>query len=161
MINKAIFKRCFHYPKKYWYKNLKNIPLYFKSIHFLIKHGYDRYAITDTHNWLIDILGSILKNYLREGYLIPMVIDNFPEDIIDDDLLTDNNSSDLLYDINAEIWKTDISRMIELLDCMDPYSERYNTAEYNSDYEKKFKAINSAKDEFFKLFSTYFYYLWE
>lgn len=37
--NKDIFKRCFNYRPKYWYKNIAKIPLYFRLMRYLIKHG--------------------------------------------------------------------------------------------------------------------------
>ena len=50
-----------------------------------------------------------------------------------------------------------IDRMIELLDQMDEDSDRYE----NKLYTEKHDAMNAAKDEFFKLFSEYFYSLWD
>ena len=50
LYNRKIWKRCFCYNKKYWYKNIKEIPRYFRDLHYLIKHGHDICA-----NWNVDI----------------------------------------------------------------------------------------------------------
>ena len=54
-----------------------------------------------------------------------------------------------------------VNRMIELLDDMDENSPKYDTDEYWCEWEKKQKEINAAKDEFFQLFSEYFFALWD
>ena len=46
-------------------------------------------------------------------------------------------------------------------DDMDENSPKYDTDEYWCEWEKKQKEINAAKDEFFQLFSEYFFALWD
>lgn len=132
MINKKIFERCFDYRGRYWYKNIKYIPLYFKLIHHLIKYGYDEYATWETFNWFIDTMKSILTSYRKKHWGCP-------------------------WDMDEEEWDGIIDKMIALLDDMDECNPKYDEEEYNKQYEK----MSVAKDEFFKLFSEYFYNLWD
>ena len=138
--NKNIFKRCFNYRGRYWYKNIKYIPLYFKLMHHLIKYGYDEYATWETFNWFIDTMKSILPHY-KNHMGVPIVIDNYTEEKTDE---------------NEAKWYSIIDRMVELLDLMDEQNVRYE----DSDYEWQDSEMNKAKDEFFELFSKYFYNLW-
>lgn len=126
--NKIIFKRCFYHTKKYWYKNLKQIPLFFKLTHYLIKHGYDEYATWMTFSWFIDTMKSILISYRKNHCGYPIDLEN-------------------------EEWNNIIDKMISLLDDMDEDNPKYN----KGDFEEMYKS----KDEFFKLFSKYFYNLWD
>lgn len=136
MYNKKIFQRCFHYRKKYWYKNLKNIPLYFKLIHHLMKKGYDEYATWETFYWFIDTMKPILQDYKRtmQGYPANMT---------------------------EEEWNKIIDRMIELLNLMDERNEKYLAEEYSKYPLKGDTEREIAKNKFFKLFSEYFYNLWD
>lgn len=146
--NKRIFERCFHYKGKYWYRNIKNIPLYFELIHYLIKHGYDEYASWETFNWFIDIMKSILMKYNSGRCGTPIVIDNYfklQESGIDAD------------EENEKAWNDIVNRMIELLDLMDESNVSYE----DTDYEWQYSEMNKAKDEFFELFAKYFYNLWD
>ena len=138
--NEKIFKRCFHYKGKYWYKNIKEIPLYFRLIHHLIKYGYDEYATWETFNWFIDTMKSILPQY-HDHMGVPIVIDDY----------TDDKESE-----NEDKWHSIIDRMIELLALMD----EKNYFNYES-YKDQCKEMNAAKDEFFELFAKYFYNLWD
>lgn len=138
--NEQIFKRCFTYKGKQWYRNIKKIPLYFKLMHHLIKYGYDEYANWETFNWFINIMKPILIKYRSHlGY-----------PIISWDDQKEQKESENNFD-NA------IDRMITLLDDMDECNSKYK----NMDYDVKYEEMYKAKDEFFKLFSEYFYYLWD
>lgn len=139
--NEKIFKRCFNWPKKYWYRNIKSIPLYFKLMHHLIKYGYDEYAGWETFNWFIDTMKPILQSY-HNHVGVPIVIENFSEDT---------------HDENAAEWYRIVDRMIELLDLMDEENPKYEDADWKQQDDEMFKA----KDEFFELFSKYFYNLWD
>lgn len=153
LYNKTIFKRCFHYRKKYWYKNLKYIPLYFRLLNDLMKYGYDEYATWETANWFIDTMKSVLTRY-RDGHCgDPIIIDNYFE--YED---TEEASAK-----NAEEWNKIVNRMIELLDLMDESNPKYDTKEYENleGMLRQDKEMNTAKEEFFSLFSKYFYYLWD
>jgi hypothetical protein len=139
--NEKIFKRCFNYKGKYWYKNIKYIPLYFKLMHHLIKYGYDEYATWETFNWFIDTMKSILPHY-KNHMGVPIVIDNYTEEQANE---------------NEVKWYGIIDRMVELLDLMDEQNVRYE----DSDYKWQDDEMNRAKNEFFELFSKYFYNLWD
>ena len=152
--NKRIFQRCFNYKGKYWYKNLKHIPLYFKLMHHLIKNGYDEYAEWETFNWFIDTMKPILTNYNANRWGTPAVIDNYTE------LLEAGEDPD---ELNEKAWNDTVNRMIELLDLMDESNPKYDTDEYDSyeGYMRMNEEMHAAKDEFFELFSKYFYHLWD
>ena len=147
--NEKIFKRCFNYRGKYWYKNIKYIPLYFKLIHHLIKYGYDEYAEWETFNWFIDTMRSILPHY-HEHSGVPIVVDNYPWS-------EETEKDKKIIKQNEDRWYSIIDRMLELLDLMDERNPRYDNANYKDEEE----AMNKAKDEFFELFSKYFYNLWD
>ena len=133
--NKKIFHRCFCYPKRYWYKNLVQIPRYFREIHYLIKHGYDCSAVWDNYEWFIDSMRGIWTTYKEKHYGFG---------IIDDSLDSDENE---------KLWEDMIDKLLFLLDKMDEDKFINGESSYN--------AMNEAKDEFFKLYSKYFYYLWD
>ena len=133
--NKKIFKRCFCYNKRAWYKNIKRIPLYFKLMHYLVKYGYDEYANWETFNWFINTMKPILTSYIQNGSGYPCEFEN------------------------EEGWHKVLSRMIELLDLMD--EDHYRYEEYDYDYRRIDREMNEAKDEFFQLFAKYFYNLWD
>lgn len=148
--NKAIFRRCFNFPKKYWYKNIKYIPLYFKLIHELVKYGYDEYATWETFNWFSATMKSILIRY-KEGHQgVPVIIDDYPIDFQNEEA-------------NEAVWDRIIERMIELLDLMQedcPQYEHYDS-EVLEGLKKKSEEMDAAKDEFFRLFSKHYWNLWD
>ncbi len=143
--NEKIFKRCFHHPARYWYKNIKYIPLYFKLMHHLIKHGYDEYATWETFDWFIDTMKEILTVYRNNHNGYPV----FNMALMDDDSKE--------FEAIRDKYDGDIDHMIELLDAMDENSDRYE----NKLYIDKHNSMNAAKDEFFELFAKYFYDLWD
>lgn len=138
--NEKIFKRCFWHRRRYWYRNIKNIPLYFRLIHHLVKYGYDEYATWMTFSWFIDTLKPILIKYHNhhDGYP-PCTAFGYNEE--------EQEQFNIKYD-------ADIDRMIELFDDMDE-----DNPKYRGNYES-YKEMCAAKDEFFELFSKYFYCLW-
>lgn len=152
--NEKIFQRCFGYPKRYWYKNIRNIPRYFRQMHHLIKYGYDEYATWETYYWFMQTMKSILVNYRKNHSSIPIVIDNYPYVVY-----TEEDKAMQKY--NKKKWDSIVNRMIELLDDMDENNPKYETEEYEYNWKKQDKEINVAKDEFFKLFSEYFFTLWD
>ena len=138
--NKEIFKRCFHYRGIRWYKNITQIPLYFRLIHYLVKHGYDEYATWEIDFWFIKTMKSILTQFRDNHTGYPVMSD-------DDELQA---KSEVEFD------KT-LDKMIFLLDSMDEDSSKYD----NMGYIKRENCIENSKNEFFELFSKYFYYLWD
>lgn len=146
--NKAIFHRCFNYPKKYWYKNIRNIPLYFRLIHELVKYGYDEYATWETFNWFSATMKSVLIRY-KEGHQgVPVIIEDYPIDFQNEEA-------------NAEIWDKIIDRMIELLDLMQEDCSKYEHYEGIEGLKKRHKEMDAAKCEFFNLFSKHYWDLWD
>jgi hypothetical protein len=135
--NEKIFKRCFDWRGRYWYKNIKEIPLYFKLMHHLIKHGYDEYATWETFDWFIDTMKPVLASYSKNHHGYPCDFENSGE------------------------WYKITDHMVELLDLMDECNPKYETKEYANDYDRQRTEMHAAKDEFFQLFSKYFYNLWD
>ena len=54
-------------------------------------------------------------------------------------------------------WHSELDKMIALLDEMDENNPKYD----KMDSEESLNNMNKAKDEFFTLFSKYFYKLWD
>lgn len=152
--NKRIFERCFNYKGKYWYLNLKYIPTYFQQMHHLIKYGYDQQAEWETFGWFIDTMKLILTNYNANRWGTAIVIDNYTERL---------EAGEDVDDINEKAWDDTVKRMIELLDLMDECNPKYEADEYDSveGYQRMEDEKHAAKDEFFELFSKYFYHLWD
>lgn len=148
--NERIFKRCFSWPKKYWYRNIKEIPLYFKLMHHLIKHGYDEYATWETFDWFIRTMKSVLSDYKDSHQGVPILLDNYPwraETDEDKKIVSENESK----------WNEIINKMIDLLDDMDENNPKYD----DLDFKRQNEEIESAKNDFFELFSKYFFNLWD
>lgn len=152
LYNKQIFKRCFNYPKKYWYKNIKYIPLYFRLLNDLVKNGYDEYATWETFNWFIDTMKPILKEYNSTRNGAPVILEDYFE-------IGGEEASEK----NDKMWDDIVNRMIELLDLMDECNPKYDAEEYKGidNWKKQDEEMKMAKDEFFELFSKYFYCLWD
>lgn len=132
MYNKEIFDRCFCWRGTSWWRNItRGIPQYIKQIRFLLKNGYDVYATWETCDWFVEKMKHIFNEYLTHHW-------GYPNE----------------FKSNEE-WETIICRMIELL-------EKMNYLDYSvKDYEKLIQERDAAKDEFFELFSKYFYNLWD
>lgn len=139
--NEKIFKRVFFHKGRYWLNNLKEIPTYFRQLNFLIKHGYDVSARWCTFAWFIDTAGDVLSWHKEHRHGFPMVLDF-------------NEST---FEENEEAWDGIIGRMIELLKLMDEENPKYDDMDLKVQYEH----MDAAKKEFFDLFSTHFYRLWD
>lgn len=141
--NKKIAERFF--PKgRRWYKNIKNIPSFFKAMNHLVEKGYDEYATWETFDWFIHIMKNILTDY-KKGHI------GYP--------ITDSNLSD---EENEERWEAIIDKMLSLLDDMDENNEKYQYEGFNLAIEELNQAKQTAgKNEFFELFSKYFYDFWD
>ncbi|MBQ9673264.1 MAG: hypothetical protein IJV39_01420 [Ruminococcus sp.] len=151
MYNKSIFKRCFSYKGKYWFYNTKEIPTYIKQMRFLMKHGYDMYACWETFDWFIHTIRKILthQRYYRHGS--PVTVDGLNE------YIPDEEKQKALTEQNEKNWNQILDTMFALLDEMDEENPEYE----NLDYHQQQTKMNTSKDIFFKLFSQYFYYLWD
>ena len=132
---------------KNWWRNLKDIPIFIKRIFFTLKHGYSPVAQFETFEWFMDVMKEILINYRYNRMGSPVVIDNFFD-------VKEENSNDV---VNEEEYNAILDRMIVLLDLMDEHNQLYNDMDWKEADKKK----EDAKNEFFKLFSKYFYTLWD
>lgn len=135
----------FAYPKRVWYRNFEDIPIFFKRIFFTLKHGYSPAAQWETFEWFIAVMREILINYRDNRMGTPVVIPDYNID----DLISENK--------NIEIYNNILNEMIELLDKMDECNSTYNGVSL----EEMHSAMDTAKNKFFELFSKYFYTLWD
>lgn len=135
----------FMFHGKNWWRNLKDIPIFFQRIFFTLKHGYSPIAQWETFEWFIAVMREILINYRDNRTGTPVVIPDYNID----DLISENK--------NIEIYNNILNEMIELLDKMDECNSTYNSVSL----EEMHSAMNAAKDKFFELFSKYFYTLWD
>ena len=140
-INKNIFNSVFHYRGKYWYKNIKQIPRYFKEISFLLQHGYEMYAEYETFQWFIDVFSKILKNFRKNHISFPVLLNDVPYD----------------SECNNQKWNEILDNMIKNICLMDEDNEAYT----NMNCTDIFECQNQAKQMFMFLFSEYFYHLWD
>ena len=131
--NKKIWNRCFDWEGKYWYKNIQQIPLYFKLMNHLIKYGY--------------VMKEILVHYRdnRTGY---------PVISLDDDNAQEEYEKQ--YDI-------DLDKMVQLLDVITyDFFENKDWFDYEQEErDRLIKIREDAKTEFFMLFAKYFDTLWD
>lgn len=133
----------FNYRSIYFWKNLKDIPIFFSRLKYVIRHGYYPQAQWESFEYFIQMWEEILIGYRTRRNGTPIIIkpdENTPEwekknatafDEILDTMLTD-----------LEIMKT------------DPMSDMKYYKEVNDRRE-------TAKEEFFKLFSEHFYDWWD
>lgn len=135
----------FMFHGKNWWRNLKDIPIFFQRIFFTLKHGYSPVAQWETFEWFITVMREILINYRDNRTGTPVVIPDYNID----DLISENK--------NIEIYNNILNEMIELLDKMDECNSTYNGVSL----KEMHSAMNAAKDKFFELFSKYFYTLWD
>lgn len=135
----------FMFHGKNWWRNLKDIPIFFQRIFFILKHGYSPVAQWETFEWFIAVMREILINYRDNRTGTPVVIPDYHTD----DLISENK--------NIEIYNNILNEMIELLDKMDECNSTYNDVSL----EEMHSAMDSAKNKFFELFSKYFYTLWD
>ena len=137
----------FMFRGKNWWRNLKDISIFFQRIFFTLKHGYSPVAQFETFEWFMDVMKEILTNYRYNRMGSPVVIDNFFD-------VKEENSNDV---VNEEAYNAILDRMIVLLDLMDEHNQLYNDMDWKEADKKK----EDAKNEFFKLFSEQFYGLWD
>lgn len=135
----------FMFHGKNWWRNLKDIPIFFQRIFFTLKHGYSPVAQWETFEWFIAVMREILINYRDNRTGTPVVIPDYHTD----DLISENK--------NIEAYNNILNEMIELLDKMDECNSTYNDVSL----EEMHSAMDTAKNRFFELFSKYFYTLWD
>lgn len=146
--NEKIFRRCFGWKGKYWYKNIQQIPLYFKLMNHLIKYGYDDLAKWDMGRWFTDVMKEILIHYRdnKSGY--PLITDNVRK----------QEEWEKQYD-------KDLDKMIQLTDVLSTDwfdNKEKDWFDYTKEERNQFaQEREDAKTEFFRLFAKYFDTLWD
>lgn len=130
---------------QFW-RNIKDVPIFLKRIFFVIKHGYSPVAKWETFAWFIDVMKEILTNYRYNRVGDAIVMDNFSTD--------DGTENE---DGNHEAYNKILDKMIEFLNQMDESNPIYD----DMDWKERADMQINAKNEFFKMFSEYFYDLWD
>lgn len=62
----------FMYRGKNFWRNIKDIPIFFKRIIFVLKHGYFPVALWELDEYFIDIMKEILEWYRDDDHGIPI-----------------------------------------------------------------------------------------
>ena len=148
--NEKIFKRCFSWRGKHWYRNIKEIPIYFRLMHRLIKQGYDSYAHWETYDWFIDTMKDVLTHYRNHH-------DGYP--VVSYDNKEKQDTANIEYD-------ADLDEMIYHLYYMDEHNVEDELSkgmpeDWSPSPLTVYEIMERHKDEFFKLFAKHFYNLWD
>jgi hypothetical protein len=136
LYNKEIWDCCFCYCKRYWYKNIKNIPLYFKRLHFLIKNGYNESATWGIDDWFFEVIPSILEKFKEST-------NGFPQ-TVEDITYNEKNEEEMVCE-----WHRVLDRMI------------YLSKTIHENFYEASRLTEPLETEFFKLFLRYFHSLWD
>lgn len=113
---------------------LRDVKLYFIRRRFVLKHGYAEPALYETAEWFIVAFKEIIYNYRHHASGYP-------------------------GNMTKEEWNSILDIMLDLLNKMsDDYYWDLNKEEWDPEEDLK---KEQAKKEFFKLFSKYFYNLWD
>lgn len=118
-----------------WYKNIGDFWILIKRVFFILKHGYAPQALWETDGWFIGVMREILTNYRDNRIFVGFF-----------------ESETKTAEENEQKTNEMLDRMIKLLDKMELDTIKDDETEEES---------NAAKEEFFALFSRYFYYFWE
>lgn len=131
------------FTKKFPYsiKELPDIPRYIKHAFQRIRHGYDDTDSWDIFSFFLDTMKPLLEQYRKEHYGTPC-LHGYEED----------------YTNTEKEWDSIVDRMIFLLGEMDETNHIEKDDYLTKDYDKY---MDECKDEFFQLFSKYFYCLWD
>ena len=78
-INRLCFN-LFQYKGKYFYKNIKDIPIFFSRLKFVIKHGYYPQAEWETFCYFTDMFIEILTEYRYSRSGDPVISGNIEKD---------------------------------------------------------------------------------
>lgn len=133
----------FQAKKRYVGVWLKDFKIYIKRIIFTLKHGYYPMAQWETFTWFIHSMREILTFYQNERTGTAWIIDGPPE------------QWEKYIDENVAAYDDKIKTMLEKLDEMDE-----NNPIYINDKNKN-ERMEKAKNDFFELFSKYFYTFWD
>lgn len=142
-------KWALFYNKKEFFNDMKILR---RRKKFLKKHGYSPAVYIDTAAWFRCVMSEILTWYRNKRSGTPIIINDF-----------DRNNEDDSFERNDKAFNDLVDHMLDLLDKMNEDSKYYEDL-YNDDkitYEEIEKQVEKAKNEFFKLFSKYFFQLWQ
>lgn len=137
----------FRFRGRQWWRNIKDIPIFIHRVFFTLKHGYSPVAQFETSQWFMDVMNEIIINYRHNRVGTPIVLDD----------LWNNPSDNEKMEENEDAYNKILDHMIELLELMDEDNKIYD----DMDWKEIDKARESAKNEFFKLFSEHFYEFWD
>lgn len=117
-------------------QNIKDVPIYFKRLWFLLNYGYSSVAQWETYQWFIHVMQEIFINYKyhREG---DIPFENCPEE-----KWSEKNNE--LYEV-----------LLSYLDKMD--EEKYSYSMWTKEKQDRIKV----KNKFFQVFAEYFYDFWD
>lgn len=114
-----------------------------RRIVFVVKHGYPLQARWDTCYWFMDTFTEIFQWYLKER-------------------CSDFICADVPVEKYSEMTDKFLQKMIYLLSRMRTEFEGPVYKEnWKAEYEAFTASQNKAKNEFFELFSQFFYQLWD
>ena len=116
-----------------------------------MKHSYNMYACWETFNWFIHTIQRILAHQRYHRHGSPVTVNGL------NDYISDKEQQNTLTIQNEENWNQILDTMLALIDEMDEENHEYD----NKNCHQKQTKMNTAKDDFFKLFSQYFYCLWD
>ena len=132
----------FNYRGIYFWKNIRDLRIYFKRIFYVIKHGYFPQANWETYLYFIDSMKKILKEYRYNRHGTGWVLNEKFDKTLD---------SDEQWKRNLEQYNKDLDEMLSLLEEMSQDPKKHEDLDL----------LNIAKEKFFILFSKYFYHLWD
>lgn len=144
-----LFWGLFNFRGRYFWRNIKDIPIFIERIFFTLKHGYAPQAQWETFDWFIDTMREVLTWHRHHRMGTGYILDEPPE--------LDNDEQ---FERNIKVYNDGLDRMLELLDQMDESNEMYDNLEPD-DWKRAYEMREAASEEFFKLFKKYFYYLWD
>lgn len=132
----------FNYRGIYFWKNIRDLRIYFKRIFYVIKHGYFPQANWETYLYFIDSMKNILKEYRYNRHGTGWVLNEKFDKTLD---------SDEQWKRNLEQYNKDLDEMLSLLEEMSRDPKKHEDLDL----------LDIAKEKFFILFSKYFYHLWD
>ena len=125
----------------------KDLSIYRLRMKTFKKKGYSEVAEWETFNWFIDTMRGILTTYRFNRNGTP-ILSPVPEDI-----WAEAEKRDKFFEYNSLEYDKLLDKMLVLLEQMDETNKSYDGMDLLEAAEKQ----EEAKDEFFKLFSKYFY----
>lgn len=125
--------RCYRWPYRLWYFP-RGFWRFLKELRYFLKYGYPREAVYENYQFFIDTQRQIFTEYLENHFGYPG-----------------------RYEAETnEGWEAIVRHMIELLNAMD--EQQYDGS---LPYYEENKKIEQAKNEFFELYSKWFFDLWD